>query len=211
MVSTPIALPVFACLRVHGPTQGLSDGKGHWRNQDSFPWQVQGAMVRSSLDHWLGPVTWRPLDRSIDRSRGCNPLPWTRGQNRVLCLLCFMLAWDHQSNRLCDPLKRVSECTLTKGERGRIASFAFGYCVGLFWACLTNRVLLVLSGSYLWLCDHKGPVDLTNVITKGNRRACQRPRRPVVFSCVYKAFVHGTLEKTGKWFVSALLPPILTT
>lgn len=100
---------------------------------------------------------------------------------------------------------------LNQRWKGSLASFAFGYSMGLFWASMTNRLLLVLSGSCPWFCDHKGPVDLTNVITKGNHRACHRPRRPVVFSCVYKAFVHGTLEKTGKWFVLAQLPPILTT
>lgn len=64
------------------------------------------------------------------------------------------------------PTKTGRRVHLNQRRKGSIASFAFGYCTGLFWASMTNRVLLVLSGPCLWLCDHNRPVDRSNVITK---------------------------------------------
>jgi len=149
------------------------------------------------------PVAW-----SI---KGMQSLVLNKRAKRSLVPLVLYVGMKPPKQSPLRPTKTGRRVHLNQRRKGSIASFAFGSSTGLFWASMTNRVLLVLSWSYLWLCDHNGPVDRSNVITKGNRRACHRPRRPVEFTCVYKTFVHGTLKKTGKWFVSALLPPILTT
>lgn len=115
----------------------------------------------------LWPVAW-----SI---KGTQSIALNKRAKRSLVPLVLYVGMRPPKQSPLRPTKTGRWVHLNQRWKGSLASFAFGYCTGLFWACVTNRVLLVLSWSYLWLCDHKGPVDWASVITKGSLGLARGP------------------------------------
>lgn len=143
--------------------------------------------------------------------KGTQSLVLNKRAKRSLVPLVLYVGMKPPKQSPLRPTKTGRWVHLSQRRKGSIASFAFGYCTGLFWACLTNWVLLVLSWSYLLFCDHKFSFVRSSVITKGNHRACHRPRRPVEFTCVYWSFEHGAPRIIARHFAIGPYPPILTT
>ena len=170
---------------------------------------TQSRLVSLTGSGWDGPVSLGLLTlpchlmtpwRIAWLIKGTQSLALNKRAKRSLVPLVLYVGMKPPKQSPLRPTKTGRWVHLNQRRKGSIASFAFGYCMGLFWACLTNWFLFVLSGSYLWFCDHKFSFDRSSVITKGNHRACHRPRRPVVFPCVYNAFVHGAPRIIARHF-----------